>query len=180
MVERNPVKICELVYDGKLLILNKYSVSKDGAVRRICNGNGTWANRIMQGFINKDGYRAVSLYTDEGRKIRPPIHRLIAHMFLGPCPEGKEINHKDGNKLNNNWTNLEYLTHVGNIKHAYKTGLSCSKGINNPSSVLTEGKVRRIRRLLKKGLGYARIAKAFSVSESAIYKISRGWTWSHI
>lgn len=54
---------------------------------------------------------------------RRPVHQLVAGAFLGACPEGLEINHIDGNQLNNRMENLEYITHRENILHAHRTGL---------------------------------------------------------
>ena len=57
--------------------------------------------------LNKDGVRK-SIYT----------HVLIAFVFLGPCPPGYEVNHKNLDKTDNRIQNLEYVTHKENIRHA--------------------------------------------------------------
>lgn len=70
----------------------------------------------------KNGYFMVSLFF-EGKHKRLYLHRLVAETFI-PNPEGKaEVNHKDGNKLNNNLENLEWVTRGENLQHAYDTGL---------------------------------------------------------
>jgi hypothetical protein len=62
------------------------------------------------------------------------IHRLVAQMFL-PNPENKpQVNHKDGNTLNNHVSNLEWVTHLENQKHATDTGLK-QKGVNHPRAI---------------------------------------------
>lgn len=64
------------------------------------------------------GYMRVRI---KGRHYK--IHRLVAETFI-PNPENKrEVNHKDGNKLNNRADNLEWATRSENQKHAYKVGL---------------------------------------------------------
>lgn len=56
-----------------------------------------------------------------------PIHRIVSIVFIGPNPPDKtQVNHKDGDKLNNSVENLEYCTCAENIQHAYDTGLNDS------------------------------------------------------
>ena len=51
------------------------------------------------------------------------IHRLVAESFLPNDDDLEYVNHKDGNKANNNINNLEWTTHKDNIHHAYHNGL---------------------------------------------------------
>lgn len=77
---------------------------------------------LLKNSINFDGYNHVTLYHN-GNRYRKLVHRLVAEAFI-PNPENKpEVNHKDGNKTNNDISNLEWVTHSENIQHAYDTGL---------------------------------------------------------
>lgn len=69
------------------------------------------------------GYYYVSL-TKNRKQYGFTIHRLVASTFISSPENCKvEINHKDGNKLNNHVSNLEWVTHKYNIEHAYSNGL---------------------------------------------------------
>lgn len=74
------------------------------------------------------------------------VHRLIALTFVPNPLKLPQINHIDGNKLNNNVTNLEWCTPKQNSQHAVKMGLikhSC--GVHNPNSKLSIEDIKAIR-----------------------------------
>ena len=77
----------------------------------------------MKSYINKrNGYVYIFLMKDNKSK-NFRLHRLVAEAFI-PNPENKlQVNHKDGNKLNNNVNNLEWCTHRQNINHAKENNL---------------------------------------------------------
>lgn len=76
--------------------------------------------------ISDRGYPRVYLQINGKKKVMK-IHRLVAELFV-PNPDNKrEVNHKDGNKRNNNADNLEWCTRSENLKHAYRTGLRKSR-----------------------------------------------------
>ena len=54
-----------------------------------------------------------------GRKTYQSLHRLLAVAYLGEPKEGQVVNHKDGNKYNNDISNLEWCNRSENAKHAY-------------------------------------------------------------
>ena len=105
---------------------NKYYITKDGKVF-IANYRGTGISKEMKPRIIT-GYYALGLEnpdsTSENRKQKiHKIHRLIAEYFI-PNPLNKPcVNHIDGNKLNNNIDNLEWVTSQENVKHAYANKL---------------------------------------------------------
>lgn len=93
-----------------------YSVSSNGLVRN------DKTNKLKSQTTKRDGYNKVDLY-DGGERSSKRVHRLVAEAFI-PNPDNKpEINHIDGNKLNNDISNLEWVTGSENMIHAYETGL---------------------------------------------------------
>ena len=72
--------------------------------------------------IDRGGYLTVRL-SKKGKDSTIYVHRLLGFAFI-PNPDAKPmINHKDGNKLNNCISNLEWVTHSENMAHAYSIGL---------------------------------------------------------
>ena len=99
-----------------------YEASNHGRVRRRTPGKKTWAGRMLKLNIGGMGYHRVGPSID-GKNVLMYVHHIVAQLFIGPCPVGKEINHIDGNKLNNRVDNLEYVTHKENMRHARDMGL---------------------------------------------------------
>lgn len=118
----------------------KYQVSDRGNVRSFSR----WSNgKILKGGRTKGNpqqYRFVLLVGDGRNDIKTKyIHRLVAEAFLPKRDELAEVNHKDGNSLNNCVDNLEWCTHKQNMEHASKSGVLSKgqnkwKGKNNPKS----------------------------------------------
>ena len=112
-------------------------------------------------------YKGKSLY----------VHRLVALRYLGD-PKGLHVNHKDGNKLNNKISNLEYVTRAGNAKHAHATGLIQAGGESNGRAKVTEDLVREIRS--REGECTKQLAKEFGISRSNVYAIINRETWKEV
>lgn len=95
-----------------------YLVTPDGIVySRASNGKTP-----MKQTLSEKGYPMLYLQI-HGKKKALKVHRLVAELFV-PNPDNKrEVNHKDGNKRNNNADNLEWCTRSENLKHAYRLGL---------------------------------------------------------
>lgn len=77
---------------------------------------------LTGGRTGEDGYNSVSL-RHNGRQEQKLIHRLVAENFI-PIEDGKfQVNHIDGNKLNNDVSNLEWVSPKENMVHAVENGL---------------------------------------------------------
>lgn len=72
--------------------------------------------------LDNIGYLKTILYRENKQK-NLRIHRAVAQAFIPNPNNYSQVNHKDGNKLNNNVNNLEWITSTGNIKHAWDNGL---------------------------------------------------------
>lgn len=112
-----------------------YEVSNLGRVRRIgdyCNQNASWElkeYKILKPRIHNNGYLRV-MFSVNGKHYDKYIHRLVAKAFCKNMniKKYKEVNHKDGNKKNNIYTNLEWCDRSFNNKHAYVNGLHTVHG----------------------------------------------------
>lgn len=95
-----------------------YMVSNYGRVKsfKSVNPNG----RILKGSANSCGYILVSIFG-----LSRHVHKLVAEAFIGPCPEGMVVHHKDDDRSNPRADNLEYITNAKNVTlgHARKLGL---------------------------------------------------------
>lgn len=82
------------------------------------------SNKILKTHINKEGYAqvGVSLGSRDKKKVLK-IHIAVACMFCDGYKEDLTVNHKDGDKLNNNSYNLEWVTIRENLQHAAHNGL---------------------------------------------------------
>jgi hypothetical protein len=98
-----------------------YEVSNQGAVRNSRTGT------IMTPRKDRGGYLTVRLYSN-GRTSTRFVHRLVAEAFIAKQPGLDIVNHLNGDKTDNRMENLEWTTHSGNIRHAYKTGLCKPQG----------------------------------------------------
>lgn len=111
------------------------------------------------------------------------VHQLVAEAFLGPCPVGKEINHKNGQRADPRLQNLEYVTPSENCLHAYHVlGIpgNAQKGSANGSSILIESQVLRIRELYALGTSPTVLAGRFCTHRDNIYRIVHRKSWRHI
>lgn len=146
----------------------RYLVSNTGEVI------GQYNNKLSK-TINQQGYYQLNI---GGKNKR--VNRLVAETFIGEIPMGYQVNHIDGDKLNNHQNNLEIITPSENTKHAYRIGLKSAKGSKNNLSILNEDKVSKIKSRLNNKESCKDIAVDYNVSAWCIHNIKQGKTWKDI
>lgn len=101
-----------------------YYITEDGK----CYNSNT--GKYLKGQENyKNGYFSYNLTMPDGSKKRLFAHRLVAQAYLPNPDNKKEVNHIDGNKLNNSTENLEWATPSENQRHALKNNLRSYKHV---------------------------------------------------
>ena len=123
-------------------------------------------------YVSGSGYPSYCLYKD-GTKHRASAHRLVAVAFL-PNPDLlPEVNHLDGNKENNYYENLEWTTKVGNMRHAYQTGLARSGERHYLARHTKEMALMVAGALIAGGRSHSELCAIFKVSKGFVEDISR-------
>lgn len=103
-----------------------YEVSDHGRVRsldritRTGNGDRLYRSRFLEGYISL-GYRRVAL-TRGGKSVHYLVHRLVLEAFVGPCPDGMEGCHNNGDRADARLSNLRWDTRLANIRDKFEHG----------------------------------------------------------
>lgn len=151
------------------------------------NGLKIIKGRQIKGYICNHGYKEITL-SKNGKREKFLLHRLLGMLFF-PNPENKRtINHKDGNKLNNDLKNLEWATDSENLFHAYRLGLKKVtedmkekiRGENNNKAKLSVKDIIDIRAKLAYGMRQIDIAKFYNITQGTVSDINREKTWMHL
>lgn len=165
-----------------------YKISNSGNVKSLerIKKLPTGGKQVLPEIILKPklikGYRCVKLCKD-GKHFNKRICRLVGFVYCVNPQSKLFINHKDANKANDYYENLEWVTDKENAQHAVKMGLHFSpacKGEKNGNSKLTNTDIFEIRKHKEKGLSNRSIAKRYSVSNVLIGLIINGKNWRHI
>lgn len=105
-----------------------YEVSNYGDIKSVDRIVNSKTKRFCKGTIIKqnkdeDGYNSIHLYKNGKRRVFF-VHRLVISSFIGIDKNKTQVNHKNGNKSDNNINNLEWMTPLENTRHAWQTGLA--------------------------------------------------------
>lgn len=139
-------------------------------------------DRILAPSLNHAGYVVVSMNCENCVRIQRKVHRLsmMEFCYILGC-EQLEVNHKDGNKLKNHLSNLEWMTTKENVQHAIANNLRKSwKGENNPKCAISELDARNIGELFLSGVSIKDLQKLFCINRDIIMGIISGNTWRHL
>lgn len=133
-----------------------------------------WCGKYLQIAFTNLGDKKVYRYL---------VHRLVADVFIGPCPDGMEVCHMDGNPHNNNVNNLKYATRKENAQHKFVHG-TMPMGERNLAAKLTGEEASIIRSEYVPGKhgvtsphSLRGLAAKYGVGMTAIRNVVKGKTW---
>lgn len=149
---------------------NKYSISETGEVLNVLTG------RTIKPFLNNNGYLLIKVSGFGGKA----VHRLVAKYFISNPENKPEVNHKDANKLNVHYTNLEWATRKENFDHACECGIMDS---------FTNARMNRIKLSindaadiikLRSTMSAKQLSIKYNVDVKHIYRIINGTRYKNL
>ena len=147
-----------------------YYASRDGRILSTARGGP----REKKQRLFKKGYLIIS-YKSQIRL----VHRLILEAHVGPCPDGQECRHLDGDPAHNHLGNLRWGTPSENVHDKGRHG-RFPRGENSGHHKLTEAEVLNLRELRAQGWILADLGRRFGISKAHASRIVRRENWSHI
>lgn len=109
------------VYLKEIKFFENYLIDENGMIY-----NKRRLNKPINQFVDNVGYKQCILFLN-GKKFYKRVHRLVAETYISNPEKLPQVNHKDGNKLNNNVSNLEWVSNSQNTKHGYNNNLYLNK-----------------------------------------------------
>jgi hypothetical protein len=152
-------------------VVNGYFVSRDGNVYSAAYGMPLRMIRNYRSGKRNSKYRAVTL-SSKGKQYRVSLHRLVAEVFIGVCPNGMQVRHRDGNPGNNCAENLEYGTAAENAADRFRHGTQ-PFGETHHSAKLTAQQVEQIRLDISSGVRVKDVAAKFGIAERTASQIAK-------
>ena len=157
---------------GRVRSVDRVVTFKDGSMRK-------FKGKVLKPYLGK-GYERVMLCNENGA-INKTVHRLVLEAFKPHVNMNDlEVNHMDGDKLNNHLSNLEWVTARDNILHAHDIGLMSNIGERNPNAKLSEADVLEILQRLDNGELQRDIGSDYGVNDGCISMIKRGHNWRSV
>lgn len=159
-----------------------YQVSDLGRVKSLPNARRFTELIMKQSAHKRSGHMIVNLTESRGGKWAQKthwVHRLVLLAFVGPCPNGMEGCHNDGNPKNNRLDNLRWDTPVGNATDRVAHGTHAI-GAQNPRAKITEKQALEIKARIAAGETNESIAADYPLTTIGIKSIRNGYSWSHL
>lgn len=166
-------------------ILIKYSKHPLAYNYYITDDGRVWSEKTQKYLstnLDRYGYVKVRLVSPGSKRHTYSVHRLVLENF-NPVDgmENLQVNHKDGNKLNNNLSNLEWVTPSENVYHAFRIGLKTQMGTaNNQSKYPEETILKAIEMLKSKKYTGAEIDQKLGFCKDYANSIRRKERWKHL
>jgi len=164
---------------------NYYQVSNIGNVRSL---DRTVPHPVM-GFKkgkpckqhpNHNGYMRVGLHK-LGNREQEFVHKLVGQAFVSNPNSKPQINHIDGDKLNNNVENIEWCTNKENCIHASNLGLrNPVRGIEHHNAKMNPEKVKDLRKKRDEGWSYKQLCDLFGITKGVVGQIYHKRTWAYV
>lgn len=155
-----------------------YFAGSDGSIWSVFKGKAR--KRTLSTFMSGGKPRFQVSFRIDGKPRVNYVHRLVLEAFVGPCPEGMECCHNDGNATNNQIENLRWDTHQSNMLDRTSHGTANYAGENNGNSKINNRTVIEIMRRLNHGSSRREIADSMGIHRGRIDAIVRGRNWGHI
>lgn len=136
--------------------------------------------RLVKLKNSKHGY-PFFIMSNFGEDITCKVHSVVCRAFNPNTLDLNEVNHIDGNKLNNHYRNLEWCTHKENVVHAIQNNLrDTAKGMRLANSKLKDSDIQGIFNEKKTGKLNKEIALIYNIDTSIITRILNRQRWKHV
>ncbi len=135
------------------------------------------SKRIKDGFIRKKKLtinKKRGYYYLRTKTHNYSVHRLVASAFINNSNNKETVNHIDGNKLNNNISNLEWMTPKENNRHAIENGLSKKIGKNEGNIKYTNEQCKDVLLMINNGMTYKEAGSKYKMPYSTVAHLARG------
>lgn len=181
------------VYFGEDVVIYKpvpkfpgYQIGTDGSLWTCWRRWGKLGSYVMtdewrqlKHYVNDNGYCVIGLYRD-GECYDFRVHRLVMLVFVGPCPKGQEVRHKNRARQDNRLSNLSYGTRKDNMADAIAHGTT-TRGEKNGHARFTDAQALEIKRAVCSGKArQLDMARIYNVSPSSISQLVNGKRWKHL
>ena len=153
-------------------------------LRYIADSNGdifgVGRNKKLKQRESSDGYMVVTIGKNNRGLVK--VHTIIAKLFVDGYKDGYEVNHKDFNRKNNSYDNLEWVSHQENVRLSVDAGHWIGKhvGEKNGRAKITEEEVRLIRKEYENNKNISEISRMFGIGWSQTKRIIDNESWKSV